>query len=111
VRRKPSTNKEADVEETIGYEDLFSADEWDSLDLADEELTFPEVDPDGAPVDGMHKTRVFPPPGQYEGDENRFDVECDWCGWLTATDTEQEAETIVRLHEALGAVPIREASK
>ncbi|MCA1705728.1 MAG: hypothetical protein LC808_21690, partial [Actinobacteria bacterium] len=50
-----------------------------------------------------HKTRIFDPPGQYEGDEDRFDIECDLCGWLTAADTIQEAQAIVRLHEGFVA--------
>jgi hypothetical protein len=31
LRRKPSTNKEADVEETIGYEALYSSAEWAAI--------------------------------------------------------------------------------
>jgi hypothetical protein len=35
VRRKPSTKKEADVEETIGYEALFSPEEWAAIQSGD----------------------------------------------------------------------------
>ncbi len=51
-----------------------------------------------------HTTRIFNPPGQYEGDAARYDVECDLCGWLVAADTVEEAEAIVRLHEEFVAV-------
>jgi hypothetical protein len=51
-----------------------------------------------------HTTRVFNPPGQYEGDESRYDVECDLCGWIAAADSFEEAETIARLHEEFVAV-------
>jgi hypothetical protein len=103
-RRKPSTNKEADVEETIGYEALFSREEWDSLDLYDgEELEFSDASPNGDAVEGSHACVIYDPPGELAGNETRFEIECDRCGTIGGTDTETEAKAIARLHEAFVA--------
>jgi hypothetical protein len=103
LRRKPSTNKEADVEETIGYEALFSGEEWDAIQtgdwtLVDEEevgLEFPGSsfgDKDGA----SHEVTV------YEQGAS-FDAECEICGSVGIADSAEEAEAIKRLHEAFVA--------
>ena len=42
--RKPSTNKEAEVEETIGYQALIPSEEWDSLAFVEwDEATIVEI--------------------------------------------------------------------
>jgi hypothetical protein len=91
-RRKPSTNKEADVEETIGYEALLSAEEWEAVQGGDwsaagEVLDLENID------DSPHPVRV------YEAGE-AFDVECELCGTVGSSDSEAEAQAIARLHEA-----------
>lgn len=47
-----------------------------------------------------HTTRVFRYPGPHEGDEDRFDVECDRCGIVGSSGTEIQAKAVARLHEA-----------
>ncbi len=79
------------MEETIGYEALFSAEEWD--DLADWD------EPD--PVDGPHKVTVWYPPGELAGNEERYELDCDVCGHIGAAQSLDEAEAQARLHEAL----------
>ena len=57
-----------------------------------------------------HTTRIFGPLGQYEGNEDRYDVECDLCGWLVAADTIEEAEAIAPLHEEFVATLVEKWS-
>jgi hypothetical protein len=52
----------------------------------------------------IHACVIFDPPGQHEGDEDRYDVECDDCGWIAAADSHAEAQAIARLHENFVAV-------
>jgi hypothetical protein len=94
--------KEADVEETLGYESLFSAEEWDAIERADWSA-FP-ADVEFGPETPKHVARVFGPPGQYAGNEERFEVECDSCGDVGAGGTQEEADAIALLHQAFGAV-------
>jgi hypothetical protein len=104
-RRKPSTKKEANVEETIGYEALFCAEEWDAIRSGD----WSEVPSDdwGSSKEGESKAKhsvfVASPPGQYEGNEERFELECDVCDYIGAVDTMEEAQAIARLNEAFVA--------
>ncbi len=59
------------MEETIGYEALFSSEEWDSLDIVDWK---PEGDgPEGPDPDAVHTTAL------YEVREG-FEIECELCG-------------------------------
>ena len=51
-----------------------------------------------------HTCTIFDPPGQHEGDEDCYDVECDDCGFIAAADSHAQAEAIVRLHEEFVAV-------
>ena len=97
------------MEETIGYEALFSAEEWDAIvtgDLTalDEEvaLEFGATSPDGT-EERTHDVTVYGPPGQHAGNEDRFEIECESCGDIGAADTEQEAQAIARLHEVFVA--------
>ena len=55
------------MEETIGYEALFSREEWASMDFA-EPSQEEEV---------KHSAFVATPPGTYEGNEERFELECE----------------------------------
>jgi hypothetical protein len=121
-RRKPSTNKEAVVEETIGYEALFSPDEWDAIHSGD----YPDLDNEfssgvAAPVPG----RVVPSPlvapedplletpvhrveiseyGGYDDGAQAFVLCCEVCDEIGGADTTEEALAIQRLHEEFVAV-------
>jgi hypothetical protein len=80
------------VEETIDYEALFSAEEWDAICSGD----WSEVPSDdwGSSKEGepSPKYSVFigNPPGTYEGNEARYEVECDVCDYIGAVDTAEE---------------------
>ncbi len=89
------------MEETIGYEALFSAEEWESLDLADE--------PGGGP-DEAHRVTVWYPPGEALGNEERYELECDVCDYIGAADTAEEAQAIARLHEGFVATLVEKWS-
>jgi hypothetical protein len=82
------------VEETVGYEALFSADEWDAL---------PIVNWQGP----KHTVTIWFPPGESDITENRYELECDICKVIGAADSEEEAEVQARLHEALKATEVR----
>jgi hypothetical protein len=51
-----------------------------------------------------HRCRVVERPDQHERAHERFEVECDLCGWVTAADTLEEGDAIARLHEQFVAV-------
>lgn len=90
------------MEETIGYEALFSAEEWDSIMSGD----WTPPDDWGYPTEEearKHSIFVASPPGQYVGNEERFELECDICGYIGAADSDEEAQAIARLHEAFVA--------
>ena len=89
------------MEETIGYEALFSAEEWDSLMSGD----WSGPDDWGSPKEESQKHSVFisNPPGTYEGNEVRYELECDVCDYLGAADTAEQAQAVARLHEAFVA--------
>ena len=89
------------MEETIGYEALFSAEEWAELEDAGWIATDAEG---GERPPRSHRVSVGYPPGQYEGNEARFELECDVCDYIGAADTIEEAQAIARLHEAFIAV-------
>ena len=93
------------MEETLGYDSLFSPEEWDAIERADWSA-FP-VDELG--LEPKHVARVFGPPGQYADNEGRFEIECDVCGDVGAGGTQDEADAIALLHEAFGAVIVEQA--
>ena len=80
------------MEETIGYEALFSAEEWDSLDIVDWE-------PDGPDPDAVHTTNLYE---VLDG----FEIECELCGVIGTAATPHEAEAIKALHESFTATII-----
>jgi hypothetical protein len=113
LRRKPSTNKEAEVEETIGYEAFFSPDEWEAIETGDysafeegAELEFSEVAPDGTRAQSSHGVTIYYPPGQYAGNEHAYEIECEACGDVGVADTLEQAQAIARLHEEFVAVVV-----
>lgn len=86
------------MEETIGYEALFSPDEWDSLE---------DWEPD---PDQPHKVMVCYTACEFEGDDDRYEVKCDVCGYISAEDSLFEAKNLATLHEILRATPVRSGS-
>lgn len=82
------------MEETIGYEALFSPEEWDSLTDWDE----PE------PPDKGHHISVWAP--EPASDDSRWDLECDHCGHLGNARDKQEALVLARLHVDLIAIVV-----
>jgi len=96
------------VEESIGYEDLFSPEEWDAIRSGDWSEV-PEGDcgssKEGEP-DTKHSVFIGYPPGQYEGNEECFELECDVCDYIGAADSLFEAEKLAVLHEILRARPV-----
>ena len=99
------------MEETIGYEALFSAEEWDAIRSGD----WSDVPADdwGSSKEGepkKHSVFVANPPGTYEGNEERYELECDVCDYIGAADTADEAQAIARLHEAFVATLVEKWS-
>jgi hypothetical protein len=99
------------MEETIGYEALFSAEEWDAIRSGD----WSDVPEDwGSPKEespaSKHTVFVGYPPGQYEGNEDRFELECDVCDYIGAADTLEEGQAIARLHEEFVATLVEKWS-
>ncbi len=80
------------MEETIGYGALFSSEEWDSL-TGNREIV-------------GHEVTISYPPGELEGNEDAYELDCDSCGYIGAVETLQCAEASARLHEEFVAVLI-----
>ncbi len=78
------------MEETIGYEALFSAEEWESLT--------------GNRSGASHAVTINYPPGEFEGNEDSYELDCDSCGYIGAVETLQCAQASARLHEEFVAV-------
>ena len=72
------------------YEDLFSIEEWEAL-------TGNRKVPD-------HTVTINYPPGELEGNENRYELDCDSCGHIGAVDTLECAQAASKLHETFVAV-------
>lgn len=85
------------MEETIGYEALFSPEEWDSLSLGDWNGPEPK-----------HTVTIWYPPGESDVTENSYELECDICRLIGAAGTLEEAEAIARLHETLRATTLHD---
>jgi hypothetical protein len=103
---KAVDHKEADMEETIGYEALFSPEEWAELEESGWILSEAEVER----PERSHRVSVAYPPGEYEGNEKRYELECDVCDYLGAGDSMEEAQAIARLHEAFIATLVEKWS-
>ena len=39
-----------------------------------------------------HEVAIAPPPGEYAGNEDRWELDCDVCGYIGSGATEAEAE-------------------
>ena len=77
-------------EDVSDYQDLFSPDEWDTLT--------------GNRNTESHGVTINYPPGEFEGNENLYELDCDSCGHIGAVDTLACAEAVARLHEEFVAV-------
>jgi hypothetical protein len=95
---KAVDNKEADVEETIGYEDLFSEEDFDSIEVGSWTESLP------------HSVTVMEPPGDYAGNEARYELECDVCTYVGSADDLEQARALAVLHEHFAAVPVQDWS-
>ena len=90
------------MEETIGYEALFSSREWNAMLTDDWALLDDEADlefsgsPCGQEDEVAHQVRVYE-----QG--TAFEAECDACGSIGTADSIEQAEAIARLHEAFVA--------
>lgn len=98
------------MEETIGYEALFSPEEWDQFQTepwsdAGTELDFEDISPDGERVT-THEVTIYNPPGELAGNETKFEVECDRCGNVGAAENMIKAQAIERLHSAFVATMV-----
>lgn len=96
------------MEETIGYEALFSPEEWAGIDFSDDEGS--GGPPEGGPDAPKHTVTVLYPPGDYVGNETRYELECDVCDHIGAAETLEEAQAIARLHEAFVATLVEKWS-
>ena len=76
------------------YEDLFSIEEWEVLTGNRKAIN--------------HTVTINYPPGEFEGNEDRYELDCDSCGPIGAVDTLRGAEAASKLHEALVAMPVAE---
>ena len=74
------------MEGTIGYEALFSSEEWGSLDLAEWEEE----------VGASHVVTV-----DHHASKSKaaYEIECGSCGSIGSADDEELAGVIARLHE------------
>jgi hypothetical protein len=71
--------------EVSDYQDLFSPEEWDTLTGHRDTIS--------------HAVTINYPPGEFEGNENLYELDCDSCGHIGAVDTLECAEGVARLHE------------
>jgi len=98
---KAVDKKEADVEETIGYEDLFSDEEWGSINQ-------------GSWTSGSertaHSVTVMQPPGDYAGNGTRFELECDVCDYVGSAADLEQARALAVLHEHFVATLVEDWS-
>lgn len=64
----------------------------------------PEGGGGSASVGAGHDVTIYPPPGEHEGNEDRYELGCARCDYLGSADTFADAEAIARLHEGFVAV-------
>ena len=91
------------MEESIGYKALFPPEEWAELDFAEVSETEEWCSPEDGQATRLHDVDVCYPPGQYEGNEERYELECNICDYIGAAGTLEEAQAIARLHKAFVA--------
>lgn len=71
------------------YEDLFSFEEWQALTGRRDAIS--------------HAVTINYPPGEFEGNDNRYEIDCDSCGHIGAVESLECAEATANLHEAFVA--------
>lgn len=81
-------------QDVASYEDLFSFEEWETLT--------------GNHKPTSHTVTIECPPGQFEGNDNLYELDCDSCGHIGAVDTLECAEATANLHEIFVATLIEE---
>jgi hypothetical protein len=81
------------VEETIGYEALFTPEEWDSIDFVDWDP------PEGGGPDRKHSVSVAVVDDGYE-------LACESCDFFEHTSDVTEADNLKRLHEEFVATVV-----
>lgn len=93
------------LEDVMSHDDLLYVEEWDWGGLSDDDGEGP---PDGgggsASVGAGHDVTIYPPPGEHEGNEDRYELGCARCEYLGSADTFADAEAIARLHEGFVAL-------
>lgn len=90
---------EAGLESVASYRDFFSDEKWPATDCPDDSERHSSDLPSGGDGGHAHEVDVCYPPGQYEGNEERYELECNVCDYIGAADTAEEAQAIARLHE------------
>ena len=126
------------MEETIGYEALFSAEEWDAFDTGewsyrdheDSELEPTDIDQSSSgvtaigPGSAAHRHEVAPEDPcpdwpshevriseiEVTDDEQPFQLSCNICEDIGGADSAEEAQAIARLHEAFVATLVEKWS-
>lgn len=53
----------------------------------------------------QHEVAVCPPPGEYAGNEDRWELDCDVCGYIGSGATETEAWEMAARHSVGPALP------
>ena len=100
------------MEETIGYEALFTSEEWDAIQsntyydvMAEEaELEFGSVSPQGDPIGTKHDVNTYKTDRGYE-------IECELCGNVGLADDEALAQVLTNFHETLQAMVTEAAAQ
>ena len=95
------------MEEPIGHETFFTPEEWAELENAGWIAT--DVESAERPS-RSHRVSIGYPPGQYAGNEGRYELGCDVCDYIGTADAMEEAEAIARLHEAFVATLVEKWS-
>ena len=54
-----------------------------------------------------HEVAIAPPPGEYAGNEHRWELNCDVCDYIGAADSEEEAWAMVDRHRVGRLTPLR----
>ena len=64
----------------------------------------PELEhvPMARPRKNAHEVAVCPPPGEYAGNENRWELDCDVCGYIGAAGCEWKAREMADRHSVSG---------
>jgi hypothetical protein len=101
-------------EDVSSYEELFDPEDWAAMFFGASEPSAGDWGQEGGepydPGGAKHDVTICDPPGQYQGNEDRFALECNICESIGAADTMEEAEAIARLHEAFVATLVEQWS-